>query len=253
MFSLNPLRRFWRPGLFLALPILAAACTPVPEGAQFHDPNEEINRQVHAFNKGVDRAVLRPVAQVYGTVVPRPVRRGISNLSSNIDQPRRVVNDLLQGEVEDAGHNTFRFLVNSTLGVAGLFDPATAMGLPVRESDFGQTLHVWGAEEGHYVEAPIFGPSTSRDSVGRVVDIVLSPLNLLTPSGNTAEVFALRVGSGLDARYERRGIIDEILYESEDSYAQTRLLYLQNRRFELGSAEESEDDYFDPFEDEFLQ
>ena len=232
---------------------LLAGCTAVPEGQEFLDPHEESNRRSHEFNRGVDRILLRPSSQAYGAVIPQPVKRGIGNLASNLDQPRFVVNDLLQGEIEDAGHNTFRFLINTIVGIGGIFDPATSMGLPVRETDFGQTLHVWGAEEGHYMEIPFIGPSTARDAVGIVVDVAMNPVSYVFSGDDALAVTVVGAASTVGDRYQFSDFIDSVLYESEDSYAQSRLLYLQNRRFELGTAAENEEDYFDPFEDEFLQ
>jgi phospholipid-binding lipoprotein MlaA len=225
-----------------------AGCSTTPEGADFNDPFEASNRQTHAFNRGVDRILLRPSSRAYGTVVPKPVQRSVGNLASNLDQPGYVLNDLLQGRVEDAGHNTFRFVINTLVGVGGLFDPATSFGLERRESDFGETLHAWGAQEGVYVELPLLGPSTARDAWGRLIDTAINPVRLATPDDADAAIASISVASIVGDRYARAGFLDPILYESADSYAQARLLYLQNRRFTLGGPPD-EEDYFDPFED----
>lgn len=236
-----------------ALLLVLAGCTAVPDGAQFHDPIEDTNRKVHAFNRGVDKALLRPSSQAYGAAVPGPLKRTVSNVAGNLSQPGYIMNDILQGRVDDAGHNGFRFLINTTIGLGGLFNPADSFGLQARESDFGETLHVWGAEEGAYLELPFLGPSTTRDAWGTVVDTAMNPTRHLTDGNALSATTAVKVGSVLGERDALASFIDPILYESADSYAQTRLTYLQNRRFELGGSSQ-EDDFFDPFADaDFLE
>jgi phospholipid-binding lipoprotein MlaA len=240
-----PLARAAAAALLLAA--LAACGTPVqsPPGDTAFDPNETQNREIHAFNKGFDRYAVRPVSQVWGALLPPPVRRGAMNFAVNLDTPTYVFNDLLQGEVEDATHNLFRFIINSSLGVGGIFDFAGGMGLEPRESDFGQTLFVWGASEGAIVEVPVFGVYTSRHAYGTAVDIVTNPARLIlpfsTPWLNSAVIEVL------DTRYSLGSTIDATLYDSADSYALSRSLYLQNRRFFLAGGEAEE--YFDPYED----
>ena len=228
---------------------LGACAAPDADRNLVYDPYEAQNRRIHAFNLGVDRAIFRPASTAYGVGVPEPVKQGVGNFASNLSTPSYFLNDVLQGRVEDAGHNFFRFAINSTLGVAGIFDPATSIGLPERESDFGQTLYVWGAPQGAYLELPLLGPSTERDAVGKVVDQMLDPLRRAVPSDARPVVLATRVGAGLGDRYALGGTLDQVLYESADSYAQTREIYLQNRRFELG--EEVTEDYFNPYDDIF--
>ena len=253
-----PLPRRGRKPIALAAVLASALALSACAGADvasrdagFNDPAEAHNRRVHAFNKGVDRVVLRPASQVYGTVVPGPVRGGISNFSGNLGLPAAVVNNLLQGRVEPAGQNAFRFLVNSTFGLGGFLDPATDMGLTEEDTDFGETLHVWGAGEGYYMEAPLRGPSTVRDTLGAVVDIFLDPLNSAIQSPESDYVLGAKALSLVGDRYRYSDTIDSLLYESADSYAQARLLYLQNRRFELGSEAESET--YDPYDDPYAQ
>nr|WP_308421072.1 VacJ family lipoprotein [Frigidibacter albus] len=238
----------------LASALALSACggaEVVSRDAGFNDPAEAHNRRVHGFNKGVDRVVLRPASQVYGTVVPGPVRGGISNFSDNLGLPAAVVNNLLQGRIEPAGKNGFRFLVNSTFGLGGFLDPATDMGLTEEDTDFGETLHVWGAGEGFYMETPLRGPSTVRDTVGAVVDIFLDPVNSSIDRPESNYVLGANGLSLVGDRYRYSDTIDSLLYESADSYAQARLLYLQNRRFELGTEAESNSD--DPYDDPYGQ
>jgi phospholipid-binding lipoprotein MlaA len=215
-----------------------------------NDPYEADNRRMHAFNKALDSAVVGRGAEGFAAAVPEPVRRGIGNVADNLDLPRLVVNGVLQGRAEDALANTFRLAINTTVGLGGLLDPATAMGLPVRQTDFGETLHVWGWGEGRYLELPVLGPSTERDALGKVVDAALNPLRYALPPAERNAAIALGVLSRLDDRARFSGTVDSILYESADSYAQARLLYLQNRRFELGG--EAGADYEDPYEDPYF-
>ena len=232
-----------------------SACAQGPDASGVDDPLVGVNRASHAFNQGADRVILRPVSQVYGTVVPEPVRLGVDNVSSNLSQPGLVVNDVLQWRIEDASHNLFRFLVNTTFGIGGLFDPATSMGLDMRPTDFGETLHVWGVGEGAYIELPILGPSTSRDAVGRAVDFVLDPvgaLDLTVPQRQS--VTSVRILEVVDSRYVNTNIVDSLLYDSFDSYTQLRSVYLQNRRFSLsgGALEDVNMPLdLDPFDDPF--
>lgn len=235
-----------------ALALGACARETVPVG--FNDPYEPTNRRIHEFNRGVDKAVLKPLASAYGSIVPPPISQGVSNFAGNLDGPGDVVNDILQANPEDAVKNTARFLVNTTIGIGGLFDPATKMGLMGAPTDFGETLHVWGAKEGRYVEVPFLGPSTTRDFTGTVVDVVFNPLRLVLQEPETYWMTGAKLASRLGDRARYSETVDSILYESADSYAQARLLYLQNRRFALGqtgSAADASDDA--NFEDPYAQ
>lgn len=232
----------------LALSALVLSACSVPETpTDVHDPYERMNRHFHATNKVSDRIFFRPASQVYGTLVPRPVRTGLSNAADNLNGPRNVVNDFLQGQPEDAGHNLFRFLVNTTIGLFGFFDPAgSSFGLEERDTGFGETLAVWGAPEGAYLELPLFGPSTERDAAGTLVDVLTNPVTLFSDEGGrVAAVTSLP--SVLNSRYELAETVDGILYESADSYAQLRLFYLESRRFELGG-QTSAENAFAPYQ-----
>ena len=243
------------------LPILAAAtltlllqasCGPAPAPTGINDPNEAANREVHAANKALDRALVDPASTVYGKTVPGPLRQGVQNFADNLDAPGDVVNGILQGRPGPALANTARFVINTTVGIGGLFDPAKAMGIQRKKTDFGETLHVWGFPEGAYGELPLIGPSTSRDTVGRVVDVVLNPLRLALPAREGNIATAASVASRLGDRFKFGTTVDSILYDSADSYAQSRLLYLQNRRFELGQATggtSGEEGFLDPYEE----
>lgn len=231
--------------------ILLGACSSATGPDGINDPYEARNREVHGANVGLDRGLVRPVSQGYGKTLPEPVRRGVGNFASNLSLPGIVVNDLLQFRLEDALNNSARFLLNSTVGLAGVLDPASAVGVEKRSTDFGETLHVWGAQEGAYVELPLLGPSTTRDAIGKVVDTVMDPLSLAIPRPERFIGTAASVADKVGDRYQYSDFVDSILYESADSYAQARLLYLQNRRFELRRGEEP--DYVDPYEDLYAQ
>ena len=159
-------RRAAAPLSILAMVLSGCATVPADSGTDARDPIESFNRQVFEFNDVVDRAVLKPVAQAYEYVLPEPVRDCISNIFSNFREPSNAVNNLLQGKPIDAVSDTCRFVVNSTVGLLGCFDPARQMGLEKHNEDFGQTLGRWGIGPGPYLVVPILGPSTVRDAIG---------------------------------------------------------------------------------------
>ncbi len=238
-----------RSGAYLGVVfLLAAGCAdPVTRG-DIHDPFEPTNRKIHGANKTLDRALLRPAANEYGHLPPE-LRQGASNFADNLSVPGTVVNDLLQFHIEDAIHNTLRFAINTTVGLGGLWDPASKAGIEPRPSDFGETLHVWGFGEGAYVELPLLGPSTTRDTVGIVADIFLDPMGNILPADAQWLIPASFVTNKLNDRASFSQTVDSVLYESEDSYAQTRLFYLESRRFQLGGADEAEDELYDLYEE----
>ncbi len=222
------------------------ACAAAPRDGGINDPYEATNRRIHASSKVVDRAVVRPVSVAYGTVVPRPVRRGVANLADTLDTPRFILNDLLQGRIGDAGHNFARLTLNVVFGL-GLLDVASSAGVERRPSGFGETLYRWGAPEGAFLSLPVLGPSTQRDAAGTVVDIAMNPVRALIASDEAWVPPAAGVATAFDTRYESRSTIDDLLYNSVDSYAQTRSVYLQNRHFQLGHGAADEAP-FDPYE-----
>lgn len=227
-----------------------AACGTAVADQGINDPYEQTNRAMHSVNVGLDRALVKPTSKVYGTIVPQPVKTGVANFASNLSLPGDVVNSALQGNGEASVRNTFRFLINSTLGVGGLFDPAKDFGLAQKKTDFGETLYVWGVGEGPYLEFPGLGPSTVRDAVGTAVDFAANPVSIVLPKPESYYATASKVGSKLGDRDRYSETIDSVLYDSADSYAQTRLLYLQNRRFELGQPASSDgDDFIDPYQE----
>lgn len=222
-----------------------AACSAPQFGAEFNDPFEATNRSVHAFNKGLDRAVLRPAGQV-AAATPVEITGPIANFADNVGLPGMVANGLLQGDIGGSMTNTMRFLINSTVGIGGLFDPAGAIGLTEQTTDFGQTLAVWGVPEGAYVELPVFGPSTERDAVGTFVDLFFDPLQRVGTPPQLDYGTGARIADLAITRGRFMDTFDSVLYDSADSYAQARLAYLQNRRFALGEEAPSGSE-IDPF------
>ncbi len=225
-----------------------SACA-APEGAVTRDgvldPYENGNRKMHAFNRGLDRGLVRPAGRGYTNVLPDVIEDGVSNFATNVGMPSVFVNAVLQGDLEETGLALSRFLMNSIFGLGGFVDVATAFDIPDADTDFGVTLYVWGFDEGPYYELPFFGPSTQRHTVGRVVDLFTNPLSYVlgTPEANWGR--AANVGQRLGDRGRFTDTVDSILYESADSYAQLRLIYLQNRRFELGQEDPARE--IDPF------
>jgi phospholipid-binding lipoprotein MlaA len=242
---------FLRGFALCSIGVLAGCSTPQTP-VEIHDPFEKTNRQIHGFNKSVDRAILRPVSNGYGTILPQTVRTGVGNFAANLSLPSQFVNTLLQGDVGGAARNFSRFAMNTTLGLGGLLDPATKAGLEQERADFGETLATWGAPEGAYIELPLLGGSTQRETLGKVVDLFTNPLSLdLNPPENLVAPVAGGLAR-LGDRYTLTGMIDQVLYESADSYAQARSIYLQSRRFQLGTPVASpksttEDTYDDLF------
>lgn len=247
----NPLTSSFRPraAQVLLLAILATgACSRPEPGAEFNDPFEERNRAVHAENVAIDR-MLGGGKPNRKPLLPQPVAERLSNFSDNLAMPSAVVNSFLQARPGPAIQNTARFVVNTTAGIGGIFDPATAIGLFEEDTDFGETLHVWGAPEGAFLVVPIAGPTTERDLFGKLVDFFINPLHGAFPEPERYYVAAAKLGGKAADRQRYGDTIDSILYESADSYAQMRLLYLQNRHYELGI----EAEVFDPYEDTYGQ
>lgn len=219
-----------------------AGCAVAPEpGSLAFDPFEEQNRPVHEANKALDRALFGPVARDYGRTTPGPVRHAVGDLHRNWLLPGNAVQYVLQGRGGQAATSLGRFAINTTLGVVGLFDPASAMGLDYRETDFDETFETWGIPEGGYLELPFIGPGTQRDWTGWVLDQALDPMYYVLPVEATTTLLA---ASGLDVvnrRYELDPVVESLLYESADSYTAQRISYLQNMRARLQGEAELED------------
>lgn len=229
---------------------LLAGCGEPQVARGINDPYEERNRNIHEANLKLDQTFFSgPKAKEPNR--PDALLAGVSNFASNWQLPSSVLNNILQLNFEDAAHNTARFLVNTTIGIGGLFDPATAGGVDPRPSDFGETLYVWGAEEGAYVELPFFGPSTTRDTVGIAVDYVTNPLWLVLPPGSWYVPPVINTAGRVSSRIRYGDTVDSLIYDSEDSYAQARLYYLENRRFQLEGGETADEELYDIYEEAY--
>ncbi len=213
---------------------LVTGCAAAPDPTSLDwDPFEPQNREAHAVNVPVDAHVYGPVSRAYGNAVPQPVRRGITNLRNNWRLPSQVIQYGLQGRPDAAANSTGRFLVNTTVGLGGVLDPATEMGLPYDETNFDETFYRWGLPEGGYWELPYVGPGTQRDWTGWALDQLSDPVYYVVP---VAAGWTLVGLGGLDIvndRYELDTVIQSLLHESADSYTAQRISYLQNMRARL--------------------
>jgi len=206
----------------------------VAEYNETNDPLEPTNRAVYAFNDGLDTVIMRPAAKAYRAVVPSPVRGGIHNILSNLGTPAQLGNDILEGKPHRAGDTTMRFLINTTVGVLGVFDVAKNWGYPDHDADFGMTLALWGLSDGPYLFLPLFGPSNPRDAVGMGVNAAMDPFTWV---GQGTAVRALnwsRWGlNALDQRERHLDDVDSIKKTALDPYATFRSLYRQHREAQI--------------------
>lgn len=194
------------------------------------DPWEPYNRRISRFNGSVDRRVLRPLAVRYTKVVPVPVRSGVSRFFNNMGTPATAVNQLLQGRPGQAAQSLGRFTINTTIGIGGVFDPATRMGIPKHGGeDFGQTLAMWGWRDSRYLVLPLLGPATVRDSFSMVGDRLLSPSGYVS---DTQTVAAIQLVDIIDIRAQLLPM-DAAMREAYDEYALIRDAWAQRRKFQI--------------------
>lgn len=242
--------------LLAALGLGACATTGDRAALDPRDPNEAFNRGMWSFNQAADKAVVKPVTTVYRTVAPVPARRGITAVLRNLSEPFSAVNALLQGKPDRAFNSMGRFLINTTIGVGGLADHATDLGLPPTREDFGQTLHHWGARNSPYLVLPLLGPSTIRDGVGTLVQFVADPAQIITRDvlGMTATERAALTGVRIiDARSQAVDSgYDSVLETSADPYAAARSTYFQRREQQLRDEESDNLRETTPAEDQEL-
>lgn len=234
--------------------VLIAGCTPPPtDGALIADPYESTNRAVHELNKSLDTGLVEPGSRLYEAITPTLVTFLVRNGISNLELPVYAANQLLQGRPLDALSTAGRFGFNTVFGAAGLLDPATDFGLPLKRADFGETLFVWGVQEGAYIELPFLGPSTERDAFGILVDYLMNPTTYFTGfvvESPTSEILlGLRGTDILAFRAENSELINQLYYESTDSYTEVKNAFVQLRRRELGVETTAEDALPDIFED----
>ena len=221
-----------------------SACSSMPKSADEHsaysdnDPIEPLNRAIFDVNDFLDRLLLRPLAELYRFVTPPELRDRVTNILANMAEPVIAANSLLQGEVTNASTSLGRLVVNSTVGLGGVFEVAEEAGLDKQSADFGQTLHVWGAGEGPYLMLPFFGPSNLRDTTGLIVDSLMSPWKYVVAYGDTVIEDSFQVSSmgatGLSRREANIEGLDAIREGSLDFYAQMRSVYRQHRAKQIG-------------------
>ncbi|MCA3255477.1 MAG: VacJ family lipoprotein [Alphaproteobacteria bacterium] len=209
------------------------------------DPWEKTNRSIYSFNRSIDKAVVTPATKAYRAVLPQAAQRGIRNVFNLASQPLSFVNSVLQGKPKQAMRTAGRFAINATIGVGGLADHASDMGVVDEPEDFGQTLAVWGVKSGPYVMLPFFGPSSVRDTLGFGLDQVADPFDIqLQRETKALEYYAIRAVSLLDTRSFLLDTADSLLRGSADEYATVRSAYLQLRENQIydGNPPQDEDE-----------
>ena len=241
----------------LSATLLAASCASGPQTTA-DDPFESMNRKVYGFNESVDRAVLEPAAKGYRAVTNEPIRKGVGNVLANLNEPVTFVNEVLQGDLNGATETIGRFSINTTVGLVGLLDLANDFGLERKKEDFGQTLAVWGVDDGPYLVAPLIGPTNPRDLVGTATDLVFSPFTWTKYDGDDI-VRASRITAGaISGRESVIEAVDGLRSQQADPYTALRRVYDQNRQSQIRNGAEdpnayenlpSYDDY-DDYEDE---
>ena len=248
-------RKFRRSPVLGALAItlvLLSGCatTQGDSGGVDYDPLEPMNRKMHGFNMAIDKVALRPLARGYKKVVPSPIRRGVTNFFSNLTTPRSALNNFLQGKPKQGFNELGRFLFNSTLGLGGLIDIASAGGMERYDENFAQTLSVWGVPDGPYIVLPLWGPNMVADVFALPVDYYSDISTYYDNSSVRSKVWGLRL---VDLRH-RLLSVDSMLDESSDPYITVRESYMQNRDFRIYDGDPPEEDiYEDELYDEFFE
>ena len=209
---------------------------------EVNDPLEDFNRKTYEFNEKLDSTILKPTAELYSKFPPK-VKQGVTNFFNNLEEIDTSVNQLLQGKPKKSLNDLTRFVINSTIGIAGLFDVASKMGLERHEEDFGQTLAVWGVPEGPYIMLPLLGPSTLRDTASRPVSSFLSVTFHMT---DTDANIALK---SVDALETRERLLDVESLMSGDKYSFVRDAYMQSMEYEIKDGIDVEDEFVDDMED----
>ena len=202
------------------------------------DPLEDRNRSIYAFNENLDEAIIEPAADGYAYIIPNFLQKGLNNFFDNINYPITIINQVLQGNIEKSLQDTLRFSVNTSIGIFGLFDPASSMGLPEHDEDFGQTLAVWGVKEGPYLMLPFIGPKTLRSLTGDLTDVLFNPLLNIDDTN-------LKIKTNLINLLQDRSDLSDLeeeLDNSFDPYQYIKDSYIQNRKYKIHNGNTSEDD-----------
>jgi len=231
----------------LLLGLLLGGCAHNSTPLEPYDPYERGNRKVFEFNQGLDRYVLAPVADGYAKVTPQFFRRGVENFFDNAAYPRVIINDFLQGKPEQGLQDTGRFLINTTIGLLGIWDPARLMGLPENDEDFGQTLAVWGANSGPYLELPGVGPRYTRETVDLPLGALTNVLGYVFSWNVTVPLTALYV---INTRAQLDAAVKIREQAALDPYLFTRTAYMQYRENVIHDGKPPADDLYD---EEFFQ
>ncbi len=231
----------------LAFIFLISGCATTQQAEGVDDPLQGYNRMMYSFNNTVDTVIIKPVAKGYDAIVPDPISKGVSNFFSNLNEITVILNDLLQLKFGQAFHDTGRFLLNSTVGIAGVFDIASLSGMEKHDEDFGQTLGFWGIKPGPYVVLPFFGPRNFRDSFGLVGDIFTDPVVYIDDSGTRNAVAATRI---IDTRANMLGVKKVLDEAAMDEYSYVRDAYMQHRRNLVYDGDPPDDEDFDVFSDD---
>ncbi len=234
--------RLLMPALALLPLVLSGCATPPPasdadasaEFRETNDPIEPTNRVFYAINNGIDRVLLKPIAQAYRYVLPQTVRTHTHNFLANLGEPVQLFNDMFEAKPRRAGDSLMRLMLNTTIGIGGVFDVATDLGWPDHDSDGGITLAIWGIPNGPYLFLPILGPSSPREAAGFGVDYVVNPLSWVGHGQtDTALSYGKTALSAIDARAAVLDDLDKITSQALDPYATIRSLYRQHRQSQI--------------------
>ncbi|OGV36501.1 MAG: ABC transporter [Legionellales bacterium RIFCSPHIGHO2_12_FULL_35_11] len=223
----------------------------IAKGPDPRDPYEKINRKIYAFNVTFDKYLLKPPAEAYVKIIPSRVRAGINNVYNNVNMLPTFANDVLQADLNSAIKDFWRFVANSTIGIGGIFDPASTFSLPPHSNDLGLTFAKWGDKNSPYIMIPFLGPSTIRDGMGLMFDCALfTPYPYIEPDALLFSILGLRY---VDLRSQMLDT-DKLISMSLDKYSFIRDAYLQHRNYLITgeSSKKAEDLYIDEDEDEII-
>ena len=224
------------------LSLLFAGCAVRSPYEEVRDPLEPVNRVIYKFNDGLDRLVVRPVAEGYQNYIPSPARTGVRNFFNNIYEPLTIINNILQGKGDHAAGDTMRFGFNTIFGVLGLFDVATGWGLEMHKEDFGQTFGVWGFGEGWYLMLPLLGPSTVRDAAGLPLEWQVDLLARNTSGVTRYSAYSLLFVSRRADLLSASDVLDS---GAVDPYLQLREAYRQKRWYDIHDGNPPDEDFSD--------
>ena len=214
-------------------------------GEEINDPFEDLNRDIFIFNEKLDEKLLKPAALTYRKVTPQFARTGVTNFFNNLEEIDTTINQVLQGEIKYAFNDAGRFVINSTIGLFGLIDVASKMGLEKHEEDFGQTLGVWGFDSGPYIMIPFLGPSNPRDLLSRPISSFLS--GTFAMEDNDVKITLI----GIDALETRERLLDAETLIIGDKYIFVKDAYIQSREYEINNGSTEDDEFLDDMDDIF--